>query len=67
MARLMLQKVEGRYVGETMGATDTVSLRVIRGGSFLSAENTDAGYRTTARSNQPQPFSFQDVGFRCVE
>ena len=67
VTRLMLRKEGGRYVGETMGDMDTVSLRVIRGGSFLSAENTDAGYRTTARGNQPQSFSFQDVGFRCVD
>jgi formylglycine-generating enzyme required for sulfatase activity len=46
---------------------DEVALRVIRGGSFLSAENSDAGYRTTARGSQPQPLSFQDVGFRCAE
>ena len=45
---------------------DIVALRVVRGGSFLSAENTDAGYRTTARGSQPQSLSFQDVGFRCA-
>ncbi|MDR2763067.1 MAG: formylglycine-generating enzyme family protein [Planctomycetaceae bacterium] len=39
----------------------------MRGGSFLSAENTDAGYQVTARGNQPQTLSFQDVGFRCAE
>ena len=67
VARMMLRKEQGQYVGETMGGVDTVSLRVIRGGSFLSAENSDAGYRTTARGSQPQSLSFQDVGFRCVE
>ncbi|MDR0327371.1 MAG: formylglycine-generating enzyme family protein [Planctomycetaceae bacterium] len=67
VARLTLQKEGGGYVRETMNDANTVSLRVIRGGSYLSAENTDAGYRTTARGNQPQPFSFQDVGFRCAE
>jgi len=67
VARLMLRKEDGRYVGETLGGVDTVALRVIRGGSFLSAENSDAGYRTTARGSQPQPLSFQDVGFRCAE
>ena len=67
VARLILRKENGQYVGETMGDTYTVPLRVIRGGSFLSAENTDAGYRTTARGSQPQTLSFQDVGFRCVE
>ena len=66
VARLTLRREAGQYVGETMGRVDTVPLRVIRGGSFLSAENSDAGYRTTARGNQPQPLSFQDVGFRCV-
>ena len=67
VARMMLRKENGIYVGETMGGADTVSLRVIRGGSYLSAENSDAGYRTTARGSQPQSLSFQDVGFRCVE
>jgi formylglycine-generating enzyme required for sulfatase activity len=67
VATSMLRKENGVYVGETIGVTTTVPLRVIRGGSYLSAENTDAGYRTTARGNQPQPFSFQDVGFRCAE
>ena len=67
VARVMLRKENGKYVGETMGSVDEIPLRVIRGGSFLSAENTDAGYRTTARGSQPQSLSFQDVGFRCVE
>ena len=67
VARLILRKELGQHVGETIGGVDTVSLRVIRGGSFLSAENSDAGYRTTARGSQPQSLSFQDVGFRCAE
>jgi len=67
VARLMLRKENGQYVGETMGGVDEIPLRVVRGGSFLSAENTDAGYRTTARGSQPQSLSFQDVGFRCAE
>jgi len=67
VARLSLRREGGQYVGETLGGVDTVSLRVIRGGSFLSAENSDAGYRTTARGSQPQSLSFQDVGFRCAE
>jgi len=67
VARMTLRKEDGGYSGETLGGADTIPLRVIRGGSFLSAENTDAGYRTTARGNQPQSFSFQDVGFRCAE
>ncbi len=54
--------------GEThFDGEKAVPLRVIRGGSFLSAENTDAGYRTTARGSRPQTLSFQDVGFRCAE
>ena len=67
VARLTLRREAGQYASETMGGVDTVPLRVIRGGSFLSAENTDAGYRTTARGSQPQSLPFQDVGFRCVE
>ena len=67
VVRQMLRKENGQYVGETMGGMDEVPLRVVRGGSFLSAENTDAGYRTTARGSQPQTLSFQDVGFRCAE
>ena len=66
-ARVMLRKENGQYVGETIGGVDELPLRVIRGGSFLSAENTDAGYRTTARGCQPQALPFQDVGFRCAE
>ena len=67
VARLVLRKENGQYVGKTLSGIDEVSLRVIRGGSFLSAENSDAGYRTTARGSQPQSLSFQDVGFRCAE
>ena len=67
IARLTIRKGNGQYVGEIMSGADTVPLRVIRGGSFLSAENSDAGYRITARGNQPQPLTFQDVGFRCAE
>lgn len=62
-----IRKENGRYIEEESDGTETVPLRVIRGGSFLSAENSDAGYRTTARGNQPQTLSFQDVGFRCAE
>ena len=67
VARQILRKEDGQYIGETMRSVDEVPLRVIRGGSFLSAENTDAGYRTTARASQPQTLSFQDVGFRCAK
>jgi formylglycine-generating enzyme required for sulfatase activity len=67
VARLQLRKENGRYVGERLEGTEEVPLRVIRGGSFLSAENGDAGYRLTARGSQPQTLSFQDIGFRCAE
>ncbi|MDR2644064.1 MAG: formylglycine-generating enzyme family protein, partial [Planctomycetaceae bacterium] len=62
-----VRKSKNRYVNEEFGGVNKVLLRVIRGGSFLSAENTDAGYQVTARGNQPQTLSFQDVGFRCAE
>ncbi|MDR1924034.1 MAG: formylglycine-generating enzyme family protein [Planctomycetaceae bacterium] len=62
-----VQKINNRYTGEEFGGVEEVFLRVIRGGSFLSAENNDAGYRVTARGNQPQSLSFQDVGFRCAK
>jgi formylglycine-generating enzyme required for sulfatase activity len=64
---LRIRKENGRYTEEEFEGTKDVSLRIIRGGSFLSAENGDAGYRTAARGSQPQPFSFQDTGFRCAE
>ncbi|MDR1052914.1 MAG: formylglycine-generating enzyme family protein [Planctomycetaceae bacterium] len=60
-------KSKNSYVKEEFGGVDEVLLRVIRGGSFLSAENTDAGYRVSVRGNQPQTLSFQEVGFRCAE
>jgi formylglycine-generating enzyme required for sulfatase activity len=66
VAELRLEKQYGRYTKEELDGIAEVSFRVIRGGSFLSAENTDAGYRTTARGCQPQTMSFQDIGFRCV-
>ncbi|MDR1962536.1 MAG: formylglycine-generating enzyme family protein [Planctomycetaceae bacterium] len=62
-----IRRENGRYVEEEPEGTFDISLRVLRGGSFLSAENSDAGYRTTTRNQQPQSFSFQDVGFRCAE
>jgi formylglycine-generating enzyme required for sulfatase activity len=65
--RLKIFKENGIYTEKDTDGTEPVPLRVIRGGSFLSAENTDAGYRTTARGSQPQTLSFQDVGFRCAE
>jgi formylglycine-generating enzyme required for sulfatase activity len=38
----------------------------VRGGSFLSAENRDAGYSVAARSFQTPEAGYQDIGFRCV-
>ena len=64
---LQIRKENGRFVSEELAGVDEVPQRVIRGGSFLSAENGDAGYRVTARASQPQPLAFQDVGFRCAE
>lgn len=48
------------------GTVVEVPMRVIRGGSFLSSENYDAGYRIGVRARQAQSLSFQDVGFRCA-
>lgn len=46
---------------------EMVPFRVIRGGSFLSAENTDVGYNVANRSKQPENLSYEDLGFRCVK
>ncbi|MDR2705814.1 MAG: formylglycine-generating enzyme family protein [Planctomycetaceae bacterium] len=62
-----VRKENGRYVEEEYEGTKNIPFRVLRGGSFLSAENSDAGYRTAARGYQPQSLSFSDVGFRCAE
>jgi formylglycine-generating enzyme required for sulfatase activity len=62
-----VRKENGRYVEEENEEVQEIPFRVLRGGSFLSAENGDAGYRTTARGYQPQSLSFSDVGFRCAE
>ncbi len=67
VSTLRVHRENGRYIETEFDGVTEVPLRVIRGGSFLSAENSDAGYRVTARGNQPQPLSFQDVGFRCAE
>lgn len=67
ISTLRLRREGGHYVETEPDGVREVPLRVIRGGSFLSSENSDAGYRVTARGNQPQPLSFQDVGFRCAE
>ena len=50
-------------VGES--AFDPV-FKVVRGGSFLSAENADTGYRVSARLGQSQEMSFVNIGFRTV-
>ncbi|MCL2304612.1 MAG: formylglycine-generating enzyme family protein [Planctomycetaceae bacterium] len=42
------------------------ALKVVRGGSFLSAENADTGYRVSARQGQSQDMSFVHIGFRTV-
>ena len=57
------------YVGGAKQESGTASVpeRVIRGGSFLSAENNGTAYRVTARTRQAQPLSFLDIGFRCAE
>jgi formylglycine-generating enzyme required for sulfatase activity len=67
IAKLRLRKEGAVYTEEVLEGTEEVPLRSVRGGSFLSAENTDAGYRVTARGSLPQPLSFQDTGFRCAE
>ena len=41
--------------------------RVVRGGSYLSAENSDAAFKVSARSQQPENLSYHDLGFRCVK
>ena len=40
--------------------------RVIRGGSFLSADNNGGAVRVMVRSYQPKNVSYQDVGFRTA-
>ena len=39
---------------------------VVRGGSFLSADNNGAAIRVVVRSYQPEKASYQDVGFRAA-
>lgn len=41
--------------------------RVIRGGSFLCAENYCSNYRVAGRSHTPPDSSLNNVGFRCVK
>jgi formylglycine-generating enzyme required for sulfatase activity len=41
--------------------------RVIRGGSFLSAQKGDEGYRASARDKLAPDTRRPDVGFRCVK
>ncbi len=64
---VLMPSVPTTTVSTYHAAEVRMPLRVVRGGAFLSAENSDAGYRTTARGSQPQTLSFQDVGFRCAE
>jgi formylglycine-generating enzyme required for sulfatase activity len=64
---VVLKKEKGQITAEEFGGVKNDLLRVIRGGSFLSSENNDAGYRVSARGCQPESLSFQDVGFRCAE
>ena len=40
--------------------------RIVRGGSFLSADNNGAAIRVVVRSYQPERASYQDVGFRTA-
>ncbi len=42
------------------------TFRVLRGGSWLSAENNGGAYRVWVRSKRPPDVCYQDVGFRCV-
>ncbi len=46
--------------------TNEKTLKSVRGGSFLSSENADAGIRVSARLGQPQEMSYQNLGFRTV-
>lgn len=55
-------KVEDPVSGEIV----SVNMRSIRGGSFMSGENSDAAYKIGVRARQPQSISYQDIGFRCV-
>ena len=41
--------------------------RVVRGGSFLSADNSGGATRVTIRSYQPENASYQDAGFRAAQ
>ncbi|MCL2117830.1 MAG: formylglycine-generating enzyme family protein [Planctomycetaceae bacterium] len=41
--------------------------RVIRGGSFLSADNNGGAIRVAVRSYQPEKAGYQDVGFRAAK
>lgn len=40
--------------------------RVVRGGSWLSADSDGAAFRVAARGKRPPGSCSQDVGFRCV-
>lgn len=41
--------------------------KVIRGGSFLSAESQPVDFRTTARMSAAPDFGMEHTGFRCVK
>ncbi|MGL6195631.1 MAG: formylglycine-generating enzyme family protein [Thermoguttaceae bacterium] len=49
-----------------VSAADSFRSRVVRGGSYLSAENSDAAYKVFVRSKQLENLSYQNIGFRCV-
>ncbi len=40
--------------------------RVVRGGSFLSADNNGGAIRVVVRSYQPEKTGYQDIGFRAA-
>jgi formylglycine-generating enzyme required for sulfatase activity len=44
-----------------------VAKRVLRGGSWISSENTGAAYRNSARSKLAPDVPMQAVGFRCAK
>ena len=55
--------VEGRSFDP---AQPGVPLRVLRGGSFLCAENACRGYRVSARMKSSPDTGLRHVGFRCA-
>ncbi|MGL4944170.1 MAG: formylglycine-generating enzyme family protein [Thermoguttaceae bacterium] len=61
-----LRLPSGEYRISDEYAVEKTFKRVVRGGSFLSAKNSDQAYRTFHRTWQPQTLSYNDIGFRCV-